>query len=30
MRMDPVMLIVIGAAMVIIGIIMYIMSKRRP
>ncbi len=30
MRMDPVMWIVIGAAMVIIGIIMYIMSKRRP
>ena len=30
MRMDPVMRIVIGAAMVIIGIIMYIMSKRRP
>ena len=30
MRMDPVMWIVIGAAMAIIGIIMYIMSKRRP
>ena len=30
MRMDPVMWIVIGAAMVIIGIIMHIMSKRRP
>ena len=30
MRMDPVMWIVIGAAMVIVGIIMYIMSKRRP
>ena len=30
MRMDPVMWIMIGAAMVIIGIIMYIMSKRRP
>ena len=30
MRMDPVMWIAIGAAMVIIGIIMYIMSKRRP
>lgn len=30
MRMGPVMWIVIGAAMVIIGIIMYIMSKRRP
>lgn len=30
MRMDPVMWIVIGAAMVIIGIIMYIMPKRRP
>ena len=30
MRMDPVMWIVIGAAMVILGIIMYIMSKRRP
>lgn len=30
MRMNPVMWIVIGAAMVIIGIIMYIMSKRRP
>ena len=30
MRMDPVMWIVIGAAMVIIGIIMFIMSKRRP
>lgn len=30
MRMYPVMWIVIGAAMVIIGIIMYIMSKRRP
>ena len=30
MRMDPVMWIVIGAAMVIIGIIMYIISKRRP
>ena len=30
MRMDPVMWIVIGAAMVVIGIIMYIMSKRRP
>ena len=30
MRMDPVMWIVIGAAMVIIGIIMYIMSPNSP
>ncbi len=30
MRMDPVIWIVIGAAMVIVGIIMYFMSKNRP
>ena len=30
LRMDPVLWIVVGAAMVIAGIIMYIMSKKRP
>ena len=30
MRMDPVIWIVIGAAMVIVWIIMYFMSKNRP
>lgn len=30
MRMDPVIWIVIGAAMVIVGIIMYFMSKNKP
>lgn len=30
MRVDPMVWIVMGAAMVIAGIIMYIMSKHKP